>query len=484
MPSVSKRYHDATNYTVASVRSQGALDFATQPAAFKEWVQAQRVPLRGVRPEEAHPDRGPLSAARLGVVLQHTYGVTRVHQSQGMTVHFRAAPSAGALYPAELYVAVRDVDGIPDGLLAYRGQDHSLVLCWEGDFWRELSHYTFDDPAVREARLVIIGTGVYQRSAWRYRDRAYRRVLLDTGHVFGNLLEAAHAHGWGVRLLPDFVDDGVNGLLLLDPAAEGSLLVAALTDEPVTAPRASRRSARAVPEDVPQEGYWIPIVHRAGHLGADPPTAATAPESVMPAPMAPPVQLSPGSAPSGARVLETIRHRRSTRSFVPHPVSLDDVGSVLAAGYPTPEAPSGILIADALTPYVVCSGVAPIGPGVYRYEPGIHALHPLRQGDPRRALHGCCLGQVLGRDCAFAVVHVFDLEAGVARFGDRVYRSAHLEAGVVGQRLNLAALHRGLGASGIGGFFDEEVARLLDLGSEYAVAYVTTIGVPEPGADA
>ena len=82
-------------------------------------------------------------------------------------------------------------------------------------------------------------------------------------------------------------------------------------------------------------------------------------------------------------------------------------------------------------------------------------------------------------DCAFAVVHTFDLSAAVERLGDRAYRSAHLEAGLVGQRLNVAALQLGFGASGIGGFFDDCVNSLIGLGPRHAVAYITTIGVPE-----
>ena len=86
----------------------------------------------------------------------------------------------------------------------------------------------------------------------------------------------------------------------------------------------------------------------------------------------------------------------------------------------------------------------------------------------------------LGRDCAFAVVHAVDLPAAVARYGERVYRYVHLEAGLIGERLDLAALRLGHGASGIGGFFDEFLNDLLLLSARHAVAYITTIGVPAP----
>ena len=480
MRSVSKRYHEATNYTPETLRQQGRLDFSAQPPAFKEWVQARRVPLRGAGPDAGDVAPGPITAEGLGSVLHHTYGVTWVQQTQGVTMRFRASPSAGALYPTELYVAVRGIEGIPDGLLAYRAIDHSLILCWEGDFWNDLLQYTFSDPAVADARVVLIGTGVYQRSAWRYRDRAYRRVLLDTGHVFGNALVASHAHGWGIRLLPDFVDDGINGLLLLDPASEGALLLAALTDHPQLEPIRSRRSASTVPEDAPGEGYWIPVVHRAGHLDARPADPAEGRPEAMPPPIGPPVGLPDRELPDDPGALETIRERRSTRSFRPEAMPKEAVGRILAYAYPSPggPAPSSVIAPNTLTTYLVVSAVEGMEPGIYRYDETIHALHPLKRGHPRRVLHQCCLWQDLGRDCAFAIVHVFDLDGAVERLGDRVYRSAHLEAGVIGERLNLAALRLGYGASGIGGFFDEFLTRFLELGPEYAVAYVTTIGVP------
>ena len=66
----------------------------------------------------------------------------------------------------------------------------------------------------------------------------------------------------------------------------------------------------------------------------------------------------------------------------------------------------------------------------------------------------------------------------VRRYGDRAYRYVHLDAGYLGERLNLAAVRQGLGASGIGGFFDDEVNGVLGLPEREAVVYLTTLGVP------
>ena len=119
--------------------------------------------------------------------------------------------------------------------------------------------------------------------------------------------------------------------------------------------------------------------------------------------------------------------------------------------------------------------------GVYRYDAGVHTAVPIQRGNPRDDLHRSCLWQNLGGDCAFAVVHTMDLPSAVASHGERIYRTAHLDAGLIGQRLNMAALRMGYGASGIGGFFDEFLNALLLLGPRHAIVYVTTIGVQPPG---
>jgi len=71
-----------------------------------------------------------------------------------------------------------------------------------------------------------------------------------------------------------------------------------------------------------------------------------------------------------------------------------------------------------------------------------------------------------------------DPVAGRHRIGDRAYRYLHLDAGMVGQRLNLAAVAKGLGASGIGGFFDDHTADMLGIPRQQAVVYATVLGVP------
>jgi SagB-type dehydrogenase family enzyme len=478
--SVAERYHEATKYTPATVGRQSALDLSRQPRPFKEWHQPRRIPLGGGPGGAMRPSPGPLDPQRLGRLLHHTYGVTLVREMPGASLRLRAAPSAGALYPTEVYVAAWDIEGIPDGILDYQAFDHSLVACWEGDFRDALARYAFDAPVLARARAVLILTGVFERSAWRYRDRAYRRVLLDTGHVMGNAMLAARADGLTVVPIPAFHDEAVDELLLLDGTTEGTLLLAAIVDgearegDATVPARSPRRADVATPE-----GAWIPVMHRAAATDVPTPPdedVGTAPSAASSAC----VRLDAERLPEGPAVLAAIRRRRSTRSFRRGPLPLDVLGRILAHAYPRDPIGRSLerIAPGVLDTWLVVADVPGLEPGVWRYHEGAHALERTRSGDPRRALHEICLLQELGRDASACVVHAFDLPAAVRRWGERAYRYAHLDAGVVGERLDLAALRLGYGASGIGGFFDEMATDLLGVPRTHAVAYLTTLGLP------
>jgi SagB-type dehydrogenase family enzyme len=184
--------------------------------------------------------------------------------------------------------------------------------------------------------------------------------------------------------------------------------------------------------------------------------------------------------PAGAPVLEAIRTRRSTRAYRREPIPRHALGRILAHAHPRPghADPVALLAPGLLETHVVVAGVSGLPTGAYRYDAARHVLITRARGAVRGALHQAALGQDLVRDAAVTIVHAFDLPAAVACLGDRAYRTAHLEAGLVGQRLNLAALRLGLGASGIGGFFDDATTALLGLPPTYAIAYLTTIGTP------
>jgi SagB-type dehydrogenase family enzyme len=128
--------------------------------------------------------------------------------------------------------------------------------------------------------------------------------------------------------------------------------------------------------------------------------------------------------------------------------------------------------------YVVVHSVPGVEAGVHYYAPAAQELRLVKKGRFREKLRHFCLGQALGGDAGAVVVHVSNLLDALGKYGERAYRYLHLDAGLLGQRMNLAAVALDAGASGIGGFFDDEFNALLGLGRERIVVYVTCLGMP------
>ena len=167
---------------------------------------------------------------RLSRLLFRSYGLTARMPSMGSAVYLRAAPSACGLYPAEVYVVSRGTSLLPPGLYNYQCRTHSLMHYWESDVWQTLQAACFWHPSLENTQLAIIVTAVFYRSAWRYEDRAYRRIFEDTGHLLGNIELAGAITDFRPHLIGGFVDESVNDLLYIDPQQEGAIAVLPLAD--------------------------------------------------------------------------------------------------------------------------------------------------------------------------------------------------------------------------------------------------------------
>jgi SagB-type dehydrogenase family enzyme len=129
--------------------------------------------------------------------------------------------------------------------------------------------------------------------------------------------------------------------------------------------------------------------------------------------------------------------------------------------------------------YLYVHRVAGLAPGVYRFWPEHAELEKIKEGHQSLVAAALSLGQELAGNACVAFSMIGDFENAASRYGDRGYRYVHFEAGAIGQRMYLAAEALGLGATGIGAFFDEEVNRYLGLSSELGqVVYHFAIGYP------
>jgi SagB-type dehydrogenase family enzyme len=479
--SVALAYHRATVYDPASIGGMPALDWSAQPAACKDYHEDGAIDLARFLPFDPNPftgsDAGPeayadaagTTLATLARLVYATYGVTGLIRGERTTL-LRSAPSAGGLTPAELYVVIRDWEGIPPGLYGYQPRRHALVPLWEGDeVAGHLATACYGSAEITAAPACLVVTGIFERSRWRYRERAYRRILLDSGHLLGNALLAAPALGLRTHLTTAFHDTAVDTLLRLDDEAEGTLAVVAVA-EPGPARHPSWTSLPG-PTGPAEAAPFLEVLHAACRL---PPERPTPVMTRAPIPATGAITTLLGSdAPWSDAPLDSIASRRSTRSFAPEPLEADILGRILDLARRAPSLGHG-----TLRTLVVVHAVTGLDPGVYRQDVGTLTLRRIRPALLREATGQLCLGQDLGRDAAALVIHTADLPAAVRLAGDRVYRDLHLEAGLIGQHLNLAALAEDAGASGIAGFFDQAFADDLGLERDEAILYITVLGPP------
>jgi len=132
--------------------------------------------------------------------------------AQGITSPsgLRTAPSAGALYPLEVYVVV------PDGAYRYEAQGHRLIPQVEGDMRPALAAAALGQSSVASAPAVIVIAAVYARTAERYgTERSPRYVHLEAGHAAQNVLLQAVALGLGAVPVGAFDDERLKAILTL-----------------------------------------------------------------------------------------------------------------------------------------------------------------------------------------------------------------------------------------------------------------------------
>ena len=158
----------------------------------------------------------PLVLAEVSQLLWAAQGVT--DRSRG----FRTAPSAGALYPLELYIVVGNVQGIPEGVYRYEPDAHELSRVGQRDVRDELSRAALEQSWVRQGAVVIVFSAVYERTTVRYGQRGIRYVDMEVGHAAQNVCLQAAALDLGTVVVGAFQDDQVRQIMGM-PDAEAPL---------------------------------------------------------------------------------------------------------------------------------------------------------------------------------------------------------------------------------------------------------------------
>ena len=170
-----------------------------------------------------------LTLAEVAAVLHAAYGVVEVDRSahDGAMVR-RSVPSAGGLFPLDVYVFLHRVEGVGPGLYRYDAETASLDLVREGDQFEALRPELYPYPMVENANVILALVATFARTQAKYGPRGYRYILLEAGHVGQNVCLRAVELGLGSLCMGGYADTRLNRMLDLDVRRAGVVYTVAI----------------------------------------------------------------------------------------------------------------------------------------------------------------------------------------------------------------------------------------------------------------
>jgi SagB-type dehydrogenase family enzyme len=193
---------------------------------------SEAIELPAPRLTNGHPLERALQERRsVREFSKEALGVEEVSQlvwaAQGITHSdgFRTAPSAGALYPLELYIAVGNVIGLEPGVYKYLPSSHQLVTVVAEDRRRQLANAALDQSWMQNAAAVLVFAAVETRTTWKYGRRGIRYIHIEVGHAAQNVFLQAVALGLGAAVVGAFDDSSVARVMSLEKEEQALYLM-------------------------------------------------------------------------------------------------------------------------------------------------------------------------------------------------------------------------------------------------------------------
>ena len=488
-------YHEATKHSIESLKqTRHVLDWANMPDPFRHYEGvpvldlpadplAPAIPaldiLRGSSGVQSVED-GPAFLSKLLFYAAAISASKRV-PSTGYEYALRVNPSSGNLHPTEFHFATRGLKAWPDGFYHYDPSRHMAEQRALGNFEIEMDGGS--------APIVFILTSIVWREAWKYGERAFRYCLLDIGHAWQALTLSAQAIGCDTFAAGSFGDEEVTQLTR-PYRDEWPMMLISLRGNSI--PLRAADAAETVwfgghANQLSKETVVQPLIERI-HLGTKEPRNEGCGKPVADLSPAGSGEIAlPPPASSTRSLGEVVRRRRSALNFVggARSMLLAELSAILAStAQPLSADFAGTRFIQL---YLYAHRVDGLQPGVYRFWPERGQLERLQSGDQRMAAAALSLGQDLAGNACVAFSMIGDLNRAADIYGDRGYRYVHFEAGAMGHRMYVAAEALGLGATGIGAFYDDEVHRHLNLTLHQGqVVYHFAIGysIPDPRVSA
>ncbi|WP_159886547.1 SagB family peptide dehydrogenase [Paenibacillus puerhi] len=480
------------------------VDWEDGPLAYKLYRGLSVIPLAAEVPltlegMEGHAKRQPDLRA-MGHFLWYVYGLTQWSQSvpvttivPGMTVlqsYRRFVPSGGALYPNEVYVYLKLAD-LPAGVYHYDVAHHRLVLLREGDFDSYIARALGNRCDVSACFGAVFVTTFFWKNFFKYHYFSYRLQGLDAGALIGQLLEVSKRFGFEPGVYVRFLDRALNELLGVSEQEESVYAVIPLSVNPAMTwfahvdNEAGRDSAEGLRGELPpvQHDHYVrsrrvkefPLLLQMHEASLD--------ETLRPLQPIRGARIAHGEdqtiALPGVKRLafdlaSVCRQRFSPDAdFVRGKVTQEQLALLLQEATASCSYRNDLdETAESPVPrvflYVCLYQVEGIPDGAYRYDSEAHALQRVRDGDHRFLLQQ---GMSLDNVNLFQVPLCFhvagDQDHLKAALGFRGYRIQQMEAGMLVQRLLLAAAAIGMGGHPLLGFdvgLSDELYRMTSQG--------------------
>lgn len=233
-PYIGQRFYDTTKLSPDKEITPFFIN-GPKPDLYKAYPLAAKIKLikpdfKGLLLEEAIKKRrskrqgeqfssAPLAIGEVSQLLFSAAGITGANKMFDL----RASPSAGALYPIEIYLVINNVSGLEKGIYHYSVASHNLELIKSGDFSKITAYAAMGQPGVEEAAAVFVFTAIPARTTAKYDLRGWRYVYMEAGYISENLYLEAASLGLLTTAMGAFYDDEVNKLLDIDGRKEIAL---------------------------------------------------------------------------------------------------------------------------------------------------------------------------------------------------------------------------------------------------------------------
>jgi SagB-type dehydrogenase family enzyme len=235
--SIGERFHHETSLTWRGALADMFRAKPEKPPQYKTYASAEKLKLpkpefKGLTVEEAIQKRRsirnyskqPISKAQLSQLLFAAQGLTGKMYGKGL----RSAPSAGALYPFEIYAVVNNVQDLSQGIYHYAVLDHALERVKAGDFRSKITDAGLEQEMLGDAAVTIVLSAIFDRVRHKYGERGYRYVYMEAGHISQNIYLQAVSLGLGSVCAGAFTDEKVNQLIDVDGRKEAAIYLHAV----------------------------------------------------------------------------------------------------------------------------------------------------------------------------------------------------------------------------------------------------------------